>query len=165
MQIPIGSPTVENAAVCSNMSAIAVPMSVDVDMPVLVHAYAPIASPGYPLGVDPPRPTSSNVDFQLLSGIDVKMQNAFDDASRRSANAAEMHDRTCNLLRDVEGKMLQRESHFRSEVQAQNAELQEVMQTQATRQWEALEGRQVQMQKNDANTDYSAAKRSSVNGT
>ena len=44
VQIPIGSPSEENVAVCHSMSVSAVPMSVDADMPVLVHAYAPIAS-------------------------------------------------------------------------------------------------------------------------
>ena len=127
MQIPIGSPSEENVAVCHSMSVSAVPLSVD-EMPVLVHAYAP----GQPSGVDPPRPTSSSVDFQsiigMLSGIHVKMQSVFHDASRRSADAAEMHDRTCNLLRDVEGKMMQRESHFMNEIEARNAQQQEVMQ-------------------------------------
>ena len=47
VQIPIGSPSEENVAVCTGMSVTAVPMSVDADMPVLVHAYAPIA--GSPL--------------------------------------------------------------------------------------------------------------------
>jgi len=53
VQMPIGSPSEENVAVCHSMSVSAVPMSVDADMPVLVHAYAPIASPGQPSGVDP----------------------------------------------------------------------------------------------------------------
>jgi len=70
----------------------------------------------------------SSLDFQsiigMLSGIDVKMQTVFDDASRRSADAAEMHDRT----RDVERQMVERESHFMSEIEARNAHQQEVMQ-------------------------------------
>jgi len=57
-QIPIGSPSEENVAVCTSMSVSAVPMSVDENMPVLVHAYAPISSPGQPSGVEQPRPTS-----------------------------------------------------------------------------------------------------------
>ena len=86
----------------------------------------------------------SSLEFQSLVGLlntvaaDVKA--ARNDASSRSA---EMYE----ILSDVEGKMLQRESHFMSEVQAQNAQLQEVMQAQATRQWEALEAQQVQVQK------------------
>jgi len=72
---------------------------------------------------------------------------ARNDASLRSA---EMHE----IVSDVEGKMLQRESHFMSEVQAQNAHQQEVtqahqenMRIQAIQQCEALEARQTQQQK------------------
>ena len=97
-QILIGSPSEENVAVCHSMSVAAVPMSVDADMPVLVHAYAPIASPGQPSGVDPPRPTSSSVDYQsiinMLGGIDRKMQTVFEDARQRSV---EMHDMFSNM--------------------------------------------------------------------
>jgi len=140
-------------------------MTVD-NMPVLVHAYAPIASPpGYPPGADQPRPTPSSVDFQsiigMFSGIDVKMQSVFDDASRRSAEAVEMHDRTCNLLRDVEGKMSQRESHFMNEIEARNAQPQEVMQayqeslrTQVTVMQIQVTRQQEEMQKNDASTGH-----------
>ena len=153
MQIPIGSPSEENVAVCHSMSVTAVPMSVDADMPVLVHAYAPIASPpGNPPGADQSRPMPSSLEFQSLVGLlntvvaDVKA--ARNDASLRSA---EMYE----ILSDVEGKMLQRESHFMSEVQTQNAQQQEamqayqeslrtqvtvtVMQTQVTRQREEVE--------------------------
>jgi len=99
VQIPTGSPSEENVAVCSSMSvfAVSVPMSADVNMPVLAHAYAPISFPGQQSGADQPRPMPSSLDFQsiigMLSGIDVKMQSVFDDASRRSADAAEMHDK------------------------------------------------------------------------
>jgi len=118
VQMPIGSPSEENVAVCHSMSVSAVPMSVD-EMPVLVHAYAPISpSPGQPSGANQPRPMPSSLEFQSLVGLlntvanDVKA--ARNDASLRSAEMFE-------ILSDVEGKMLQRESHFMSEVQAQNA--------------------------------------------
>ena len=78
------------------------------------------------------------------------MQSVFDGASRRSTDAAEMHDRTCNLLRDVEGKMLQRESHLMSEIENSQESLRTqvtVMQTQVTRQQE-------EMKKNDAGTGH-----------
>jgi len=47
-QMPIGSPSEKNVAVSTSVSVTAVPMSVDENMPVLVHAYAPISPPGYP---------------------------------------------------------------------------------------------------------------------
>ena len=85
MQIPTGSPSEENETSMS-VSAVSVPISADVNMPVLVHAYAPISSPGQPSGADQPRPMPSSLDFQsiigMLSGIDVKMRSVFDDASR-----------------------------------------------------------------------------------
>jgi len=76
VQIPTGGPSEENVTVCSSMSvsAVSVPISTDVNMPVLVHAYAPISPPGQPLGSEQPRPTS---DLQsiigMLGGIDRKM--------------------------------------------------------------------------------------------
>jgi len=121
-QIPIGSPSEENVAVCPSMSVSAVPMSVDVNMPVLVHAYAPIASPGQPSGADQAMPSSS--EFQslvgLLNTVATDVKTARNDASLRSAEMFE-------ILSDVEGKMLQRESHFMSEIEARNAQQQEVM--------------------------------------
>jgi len=146
-QIPTGSPSEENVAVCSSMSvsAVSVPIPADVNMPVLVHAYAPISSPGQLSGVDQPRPLPSSSEFQSLVGLlntvasDVKV--ARNDASLRSAKMYE-------ILSDVEGKMLQRESHFMSEVQARNAQQQEVMQAyqeslraQVTRQREEVQTR------------------------
>jgi len=158
--MPIGSPSEENVAVCTSMSVTAVPMTVDENMPILVHAYAPIASPGYPSGVEPPRPTSSSVDFQsiinMLGGIDHKMQTVFEDARQRSV---EMHDmfsnmenNTCGMLNDVEHRMNERESHLMSEIESRTLRQQEaiqpcqeslrtqvtVMQAQVTRQQEEM---------------------------
>jgi len=125
VQMPIGSPTEENVAVCRSMSVSAVPMSVDENMPVLVHAYAPISSPGQPSGADQPRPMPSSLEFQslvgLLSTVAADMKAARNDTSLRFA---EMHE----ILSDVEGKMLQRESHFMSEIEARTLQQQEVMQ-------------------------------------
>jgi len=67
--MPIGSPSEENVAVCTSMSVTAVPMSIDENMPVLVHAYAPIASPGQPSGVEPPRPSYER-ESHLMSEIE-----------------------------------------------------------------------------------------------
>ena len=135
VQIPIGSPSEENVAVCHSMSVTTVPVSVD-EMPVFVHAYAPIASPGYPPGVDPPRPSPSSVDFQsiinILGGIDQKMQTVFEDARQRSV---EMHDmfsnmenNTCGMLNDVEHRMNERESHLMSEIESRTLRQQETIQ-------------------------------------
>jgi len=114
-----------------SVSAVSVPISADVNMPVLVHAFA--ASPGQISGLEQePRPMPSSSEFQSLVGLlntvatDVKA--ARNDASLRSA---EMYE----ILSDVEGKMLQRESHFMSEIQAQNAQQQEVMQALQENVW------------------------------
>ena len=116
VQIPTGSPSEENVAVCSSMSAsaVSVPISADVNMPVLVHAYAPISSPGQPSGVEQPRPTSHLQSIvNMLGGIDHKMQTVFEDARQRSV---QMHDmvsniknNTCGMLNDVERRMYERE--------------------------------------------------------
>jgi len=165
VQIPRGSPSEENVAVCHSMSVSAVPMSVD-EMPVLVHAYAPIASPGQPSGVDPPRPTSSSVDFQsivnLLGGIDRKMQTVFDDARQRSVEMhgmfSHMENNTYGMLNDVKHRMNERESHLMSEIESRTLRQQEaiqacqeslrtqvtVMQTQVNREREVM---QAQMEK------------------
>ena len=126
-----------------SVSAVSVPISTDVNMPVLTHAFA--ASLGQSSGLDQPRPMPSSSEFQSLVGLlntvasDVKV--ARNDASLRSAKMYE-------ILSDVEGKMLQRESHFMSEVQARNAQQQEVMQAyqeslraQVTRQREEVQTR------------------------
>jgi len=165
-QMPIGSPSEENVAVCTSMSVSAVPMSIDENMPVLVHAYAPIASPGQPFGVEPPRPTS---DFQsiinILGGIDQKMQTVFEDARQRSV---EMHDmvsnmenNTCGMFNDVERRMYERESHLMSEIENRTLRQQEVMQayreslrtqvtvmqTQVTREREEMQTQITQMER------------------
>ena len=163
-QILIGSPSEENVAVCHSMSVSAVPMSVD-EMPVLVHAYAPISPSGQPLGSEQPRPTSDQprptYDLQsiisMLSGIDCKMQSVFNDASQRSAEMAEMHDMMGNMLSDVDQEvtariadlgtqMVEREYHFMSEIESRTLYQQEVMQAyqenlrvQVTRQREEMQ--------------------------
>ena len=78
----------------------------------------------------------------------MKMQSVFDDASRRSADAAEMHDRTCNLMRDVEGIMLQRESHLMSEIESRT---QESLRVQVTRQREEMQSLLAEQQKIEDN--------------
>jgi len=54
VQTPMGDFSEENETVCSSMSvpAVSVPISTDVNMPVLAHAYAPISSPGQPSGLE-----------------------------------------------------------------------------------------------------------------
>jgi len=114
-QFPLGSPSDENEAVYSDMSvsALSVPISHDVTMPVLVHAYA--SSPGRLPGLDQPRPTPSSSDFQslfdLLNTVVTDVKAVRSDAGQRSA---EMYD----MLMDVEHIMLERESHFMSEIEA-----------------------------------------------
>ena len=95
-------------------------------MPVLTHAYAPISSPGQNSGLEQePRPMPSSSEFQslvgLLNTVATDIKAARNDASLCSA---EMYE----ILSDVEGKMLQGESHFMSEIQARNAQQQAVMQ-------------------------------------
>jgi len=164
MQIPTGSPIEENETSMS-VSTVSVPISAGVNMPVLVHAYAPISPSGQPLGSEQPRPTSDQprptYDLQsiisMLSGIDCKMQSVFNDASQRSAEMAEMHDMMGNMLSDVDQEvtariadlgtqMVEREYHFMSEIESRTLYQQEVMQAyqenlrvQVTRQREEMQ--------------------------
>jgi len=151
VQMPISDPGEENETVCSSMSvsAVSVPISTDVNMPVLTHAFA--ASLGQSSGLDQPRPMPSSSEFQSLVGLlntvatDVKA--ARNDACLRSA---EMYE----ILSDVENKTLQRESHFMSEIEAQTLHQQQVMQVyqesmqaQVTRQREEMQSLLAQQQK------------------
>jgi len=144
VQIPTGSPSEENVAVCSSMSvsAVSVPICTDVNMPVLVHAYAPISSPGQPLGSERPRSDLQSI-ISMLGGVDRKMQTVFEDARQRSV---EMHDmvstmenNTCGMLNDVERTMYERESNIMSEIESRTQAHQESLRAQVTRQREEMQ--------------------------
>ena len=104
----------------TSVSTVTVPISRDVTMPVLVHAYA-FSSPGQTLGLEQSRPTPDISDSQsLLDMMRTVICDVRAGAAQRSAGMAGMHgmvsymeleNKTCSMLMGVEQKMVELESH------------------------------------------------------